>query len=135
MLGLCQAQISEVGLGENTLIGKVVNVIECTKTVTSIQTIYVFTYKDAQYSGLNIYNSFRVDSNEDFENLYEKIIENISKEKKENVMLDLGNGHIIMLRFDGLRKNFVQIAHSKNGVSMGITRPISRKKIDVLFGK
>lgn len=133
--GLSQAQITEIDLGESKQIGRVANSIECTRTQTPDFVFYIFRYKDSRYSSLNIHDSFTVGSDEDFQALYDKIIENFDKESKDNYVLDLNNGSILMINFDKIQKNSIRIGHVKNGVIMGLSGSLNKKKINILFGK
>lgn len=99
---------------------------------------YLFSYKDYSISWqLNEWKDFKVNNEDDFESLYQRIIEGFDNPPEDAIMLDLSSGDIIWLAYKkAMGSYFIQISSGKlNSNIIGFSNQFNRKQINKLFGK
>jgi hypothetical protein len=110
--------------------------MECYKYEDST---YLFRYADAKFSKLDVWKDFTLKSNEDFETLYSYLQNGFKEMPEEKVLLDIGDGYLILNFSKFLGGKVVKIAHStssnKDLAIIGYTNMYTVKQIDKLFGK
>ncbi|MDM1514469.1 hypothetical protein [Myroides odoratimimus] len=134
-------QIKKLDNPKKELIGKIAPggastvTMECYKYDSGY---YLFRFKDFQYSHLNEWKKFEVNSDEDFETLYSYLKDGFENMPEENVILDLGKD-VLFLKFSRfLGGKVVRINHASDLSSLailGYTNQYTQKQIDKLFGK
>ncbi|MBC6109947.1 hypothetical protein ACFOG5_07770 [Pedobacter fastidiosus] len=138
---LCFGQIKKLEIPKKELIGKIAPggnstiSIECYKYEDST---YLFRYLDAKFSRITEWKQFSIKSTEDLNTLYSYLQNGFKEMPKENVLLDIGNGYLLLNFSKFLGGKVVRIYHSttldENGV-VGYTNMYTVKQIDKLFGK
>jgi hypothetical protein len=130
----CYAQldIKESGTNESS-IGKVVlmttNFIECTKF--SDTDLYLFSFRNQDYSTITDYKSFFIKGTESFNQLYDVLNKTLANKETKELEIDLGNNEKLILKFKGKSVSFWYWNNSSWSYSMAFYL----KHIDKLFGK
>jgi hypothetical protein len=130
----CYAQldIKESGTNESS-IGKVVlmttNFIECTKF--SDTDLYLFSFRNQDYSTITDYKSFFIKGTESFNQLYDVLNKTLTNKETKELEIDLGNNEKLILKFKGKSVSFWYWNNSSWSYSMAFYL----KHIDKLFGK
>lgn len=125
------SQIKTTQVEKPVKVGKVMG-IECTKQGDT----YTITYRDYKFTQIVRYKSFTLNEQE-FNELYDLIKENMENPPGEDIIVETSND-VMRLKFpSALGIVNVQIYHSvnKNPEVIGLTRAMSKKHIDKLFGK
>lgn len=133
------SQIMKLEFAKEESIGKIapggVKTMECFK-IEGEET-FRFDYQDQKYTRLNEWKSFEVKSNEDFETLYNYLLEGFKEIPKEPVTLMLGgNLGILQLTFEKFLGNpIVRFSHVSDNSISGYTNRYTEKQVKKLFGK
>lgn len=134
-------QITKVELPQKELIGKIApggNIglsIECYKFTDDT---YVFRYLDQKFTKLTEWKYFTLKSTDDFNTLYSYFTDGFEKMPQENVVLNIGDGYLILKFSKFLGGKVVKIIHSTSMDELavvGYTNQYTMKQIDKLFGK
>jgi len=135
---ICFGQIKQLETTKRNEIGKIapmgVFIVSLEKIDNSI---YVFTYRDVQYSTINEYKHFSFDeTGNDLENLYSIISNGFNDMPKEPIMLEMKKGEYLFLNYTKMMgvKN-VQFGVSTITQPNGYCRGLTKKEINKLFGK
>jgi hypothetical protein len=127
----CQLNIKETA--NSTTIGKVelmtTNFIECTKYLDN--DMYLFSFKNEEYTLINDYKSFFIEGTESFNQLYELLNQTLTNKETKELDIELGNNEKLTLRFKGRSVAFWYW----NGSSWSHSMPFYLKHINKLFGK
>ncbi|MFC3559536.1 hypothetical protein [Pedobacter jamesrossensis] len=138
---VCYGQIKKMDIPKKEMIGKIAPggnstvSIECYKYEDST---YLFRYLDAKFSKITDWKQFSLKSTEDFNTLYSYLQNGFKEMPKENVLLDIGDGYLLLNFSKFLGGKVIRFYHStsldENGI-VGYTNMYTVKQIDKLFGK
>lgn len=99
---------------------------------------YKFTYSDTKYTTIDNYKSFYFkDENNAFNDLYDIMLEGLKNPPSEDIKLELPESYIWLKFQKVLGVGNVMIFHDnyKNGKVVGSTIWLTKRKLNILFGK
>jgi hypothetical protein len=91
---------------------------------------YVLFYKNLKYQSITDIKNFTIGSKDDFDSLFEVIINNTQDKSKNSIEVTLNNGNPLRMEFD---KNKVQFWYY-NGSSWSYSSYFNAKQIQTLMG-
>jgi len=115
----------------SVIIGKVQH-ISCTKN----ENTYTITYNDHKFTQIDDFKSFSL-SEEDFNDIFDIIIQGFSDIPKEDIKLETPNDVLILKFSKSMGIVSLNIYHlvNKNAEIVGLTRYLTKKQVLKLFGK
>lgn len=133
------SQIKKIENPERVEIGKItpggIKTIYCEKINDEHYTIY---YKDAKYVHLDEWKSFTINSDEDFNDLFDVIIDGFKESPEEPIMLETPNGYI-WLEYQKLfgrpHIRFAFTASKSEYSNIGFSNQYNERQVRRLFGK
>ena len=128
-------QINQVKTPEKELIGKITALVELDLKCEKVGDTFIFTFKDINYQQLKEYKSFQFkDIDNAFDNLFEIIMKGFKKPPKDDIIIELPEGHLKLHYVKAFGAVNMNISYSENGVS-GTSSWLSKRKVKKLFGK
>ncbi|MDI5899201.1 hypothetical protein [Flavobacterium yafengii] len=119
-------------------IGKVGNFAATFLYMEKTDNVYTVFYQDIKFKLVTDFKSFSFkDENNDFENLFKIIMENMENPPKDDIMLELPND-IVWLHFEkalGVSNFQFRSAVNQNANVIGISSYMTKKQVKKLFGK
>lgn len=133
------AQIKKVETSKKVEIGKItpggVKTIYCEKINDEF---YTFHYKDAKFTKIEEWKSFKINSEQDFNDLYDVIIQGFKDMPEEDIMLETPTGFIWLNYKKFLGKPIIRFGFTTSKseyANIGFSNEYTEKQIDKLFGK
>tara|TARA_R110002167_G_scaffold81296_6_gene222708 strand:- start:1639 stop:2094 length:456 start_codon:yes stop_codon:yes gene_type:complete len=99
---------------------------------------YTFFYKDAKYIHIEEWKSFYLDTEQDFESLYNITMDNFSTMPKDDIVLEADNGYIYLSYGKTLGAKLVRFAFTSSKsdhANIGFSKEYTQKQVQRLFGK
>ena len=134
------ASFSQLDIKENTTQEKEIgsaNIMgtmwmSCKEYKDSSSVQYIFLYRNTKYTAITDYKSFWMQSQEDFNQLYQILSDGNAKREEKDLEIKLKNGDELTLSF---HKNGSVIFKVWNGTFWSYSYPFKQKHIDKIFGK
>jgi hypothetical protein len=129
-----QLDIKESGTNENVvLIGEInlmtIRYMSCSKYLDS--KLYSFHFKNEKYKMIEEHESFDIQGDESFNQLYDVLSNTLTKKETKELEISLDDGEILKLNFKGKGVTFWYY----NGVTWSYSMRVYLKHINKLFGK
>ncbi|SOD12379.1 hypothetical protein [Pedobacter xixiisoli] len=135
------SQIKKIEVAKKEIVGKIAPGGAITLTMECYRyedDTYLFRYLDTKFSKIEVWKDFKIKSTEDFNTLYSYLEEGFSKMPEEAMLLNIGDGYLILRFSKFLGGKVVKIAHSTSDSEtaiVGYTNLYTVKQINKLFGK
>lgn len=130
VVSLSFSQIKQTKINNPVVVGKI-NGLECNKQDNQ----YTFYYSDINYTHIENTKSFYfLDENNDFNALFDIIMNGFNIVPKEDVEIQIPNGYLI-LKYKKVIGVVNLTMHIKQGIESGKTVYLTKRKIIKLFGK
>ena len=143
-VAICTAQLKQVEESKSNLIevGKIQPLglpIQMSCITDSEKKFYGFTYLDTEYKQLKEYEKFAlVETGNDFDTLYNMIIEGLKAKEEKSIKLELKENIIwvnFVRSFGMTLVTFSSINGKNESLHKGTSNMFTKKQIDKLFGK
>lgn len=143
-VAICTAQLKQIEESKSNLIevGKIQPLgmpIQMSCITDSEKKFYGFTYLDTEYKQLKEYKKFAlVETGNDFDTLYNMIIEGLKAKEEKSIKLELKENIIwvnFVRSFGMTLVTFSSINGKNESLHKGTSNMFTKKQIDKLFGK
>jgi len=143
-VAICTAQLKQIEESKSNLIevGKIQPLglpIQMSCSTDSEKKFYGFTYLDTEYKQLKEYEKFvLVETGNDFDTLYNMIIEGLKAKEEKSIKLELKDNIIwvnFVRSFGMTLVTFSSIDGKNESLHKGTSNMFTKKQIDKLFGK